>query len=131
MPAGWSVTAPRLGRGYAPVVPHDAPTTPPRPDAVVIRAARTADVRAIRALVAPLAERRVLLNKEAVAYYESVTDFVVAEARGQVVGCGALHVFVGGPRRGAHPGGRRLGARRRSRVGRARAPWSSGPGCSG
>ena len=38
-------------------------------------------------------ERRVLLNKEAVAYYESVTDFVVAEARGQVVGCGALHVL--------------------------------------
>ena len=64
-------------------MPPDVPTTP----------ARTADVRAIRALVAPLAERRVLLNKEAVAYYESVTDFVVAEAYGQVVGCGALHVL--------------------------------------
>ncbi len=84
-------TAP--GRRYAPVVPPDAPTTPVRTDAVVVRAARTADVRAIRALVAPLAEQRVLLNKEAVAYYESVTDFVVAEAHGQVVGCGALHVL--------------------------------------
>jgi len=80
-------------RGYAPVVPPNAPPTPPRTDSVVIRAARTADVRAIRALVAPLAERRVLLNKEAVAYYESVTDFVVAEVDGQVVGCGALHVL--------------------------------------
>ena len=58
-----------------------------------MRAARTSDVRAIRALVAPLAKRRVLLNKEAVAYYESVTDFVVAEVDGRVVGCGALHVL--------------------------------------
>ena len=74
-------------------MPTDAPPhPPPGTDTVAVRAARTADVRAIRALVAPLAERRVLLNKEAVAYYESVTDFVVAEARGQVVGCGALHV---------------------------------------
>ena len=61
--------------------------------APVVRAARTADVRAIRGLVAPLAERRVLLNKEAVAYYESVGDFVVAEVDGRVVGCGALHVL--------------------------------------
>ena len=50
-------------------------------------------MRAIRALVAPLAERRVLLGKEAVAYYESVGDFVVAESAGRVVGCGALHVL--------------------------------------
>ncbi len=34
-----------------------------------------------------------LLDKEAVAYYESVTDFVVAELDGDVVGCGALHVL--------------------------------------
>ena len=34
-----------------------------------------------------------LLDKEAVAYYESVTDFVVAELDGHVVGCGALHVL--------------------------------------
>ncbi len=64
----------------------------PRPP-VTVRPARTADVRAIRALVGPLAERRVLLNKEAVAYYESVGDFVVAELGGRVIGCGALHVL--------------------------------------
>ena len=58
-----------------------------------MRPARTADVREIRALVAPLAARRVLLNKEAVAYYESVGDFVVAEIDGRIVGCGALHVL--------------------------------------
>jgi amino-acid N-acetyltransferase len=64
-----------------------------RPDDLVVRSARTADVRSIRALVSPLAARRVLLNKEAVAYYESVTDFVVAETAGRIVGCGALHVL--------------------------------------
>ncbi|WP_307835969.1 amino-acid N-acetyltransferase [Phycicoccus sonneratiae] len=60
---------------------------------VTVRPARTADVRTIRSLVAPLAERRVLLQKEAVAYYESVGDFTVAEVGGRVVGCGALHVL--------------------------------------
>ena len=47
----------------------------------------------MRALVAPLAAQRVLLQKEAVAYYESVSDFVVAERAGEVVGCGAVHVL--------------------------------------
>ncbi len=60
---------------------------------VTIRPARTADVRSIRALVAPLAERRVLLAKEAVGYYEAVQDFVVAEDPTGLVGCGALHVL--------------------------------------
>jgi amino-acid N-acetyltransferase len=83
----------RAEDGYAPFVPpddhsHHEPASP-----ALVRAARTSDVRAIRALVAPLAERQVLLNKEAVAYYESVSDFVVAEVDGQVVGCGALHVL--------------------------------------
>jgi len=92
-PAADPTRAPRTVRRYAPVVPTDDSQPPAGPDAVVVRPARTSDVRAIRALVAPLAERRVLLNKEAVAYYESVTDFVVAEVDGQVVGCGALHVL--------------------------------------
>jgi amino-acid N-acetyltransferase len=60
---------------------------------VQIRPAVTRDVRAIRTLVAPLAERRVLLQKEAVAYYESVPDFVVAERDGELIGCGAVHVL--------------------------------------
>lgn len=58
-----------------------------------IRRARTADVRAIRALVAPLAQQRVLVAKEAVTYYESVPDFLVAEHDGRIVGCGALHIM--------------------------------------
>lgn len=59
----------------------------------VIRRARTADIRSIRALVAPLAQQRVLVAKEAVTYYENVPDFVVAERDGELVGCGALHVM--------------------------------------
>ena len=93
-------TAPYASRvsTSGPAAPLDAPhplgspePTPKPPYAV--RPARTADVRAIRALVAPLAERRVLLNKEAVAYYESVADFVVAESAGSIIGCGAVHVL--------------------------------------
>ncbi len=58
-----------------------------------LRSARTSDVNAIRGLVAPLAERRVLIAKEAVAYYEGLQEFVVAERDAEVVGCGALHVL--------------------------------------
>ncbi|KGN37661.1 amino-acid N-acetyltransferase [Knoellia subterranea] len=77
---------------------ESAPTSPPLSvttgaDGIRIRPARTADVRAMRALVAPLAEQRVLLQKEAVAYYESVGDFVVAERDGEIIGCGAVHVL--------------------------------------
>lgn len=50
-------------------------------------------MRAIRALVSPLAERRILLQKEAVAYYEATGDFVVAELDDRIVGCGAVHVL--------------------------------------
>ncbi|NHA67150.1 amino-acid N-acetyltransferase [Phycicoccus flavus] len=70
--------------------PHQPP---PLPDGIVIRPARPADVRTVRSLVAPLAESRVLLQKEAVSYYESVRDYVVAEQDGRLVGCGALHVM--------------------------------------
>ena len=59
----------------------------------IIRRARTADVRGIRELVAPLAERRVLVSKEAVTYFESLQEFRVAELDGRIVGCGALHVM--------------------------------------
>jgi amino-acid N-acetyltransferase len=64
------------------------------PTQLLIRPARTQDVPAIRALVEPLAQERVLLQKEAVAYYESIQEFVVAEAPdGSLAGFGALHVI--------------------------------------
>lgn len=65
---------------------------------IVVRPALPADVRAIRDLVTPYAEQRILIAKELVGYFESVQEFQVAEARlpdgrRQVVGCGALHVM--------------------------------------
>jgi amino-acid N-acetyltransferase len=58
-----------------------------------IRRARTSDIRGIRALVTPLAERRILVAKDAVTYYEGVQEFRVAESGDRIVGCGALHVM--------------------------------------
>jgi len=60
---------------------------------ITVRPARTQDMRTIRALVAPWADQRILLQKEAVAYYEATPDFVVAERNGVIVGCGAVHVL--------------------------------------
>ncbi len=62
--------------------------------APTIRPARPADARAIRDLVTPYAEQRILLAKELIGYFEAVQEFVVAEAAdGTLVGCGALHVL--------------------------------------
>ena len=59
-----------------------------------IRRARTSDVAAIRTLIEPLVQERILLGKERVVFYESVQEFRVAEASdGAIVGCGALHVM--------------------------------------
>ncbi len=59
-----------------------------------VRRARTSDVKSIRELVKPLANDRVLLEKEAVAYYENLQEFFVAEDEaGAVIGCGGLHVM--------------------------------------
>ncbi|WP_432541703.1 amino-acid N-acetyltransferase [Kineococcus sp. SYSU DK002] len=68
------------------------PSAATRPD-VVVRPARTGDVRAVRSLVEEYARQRILLGKELITLYEAVQEFVVAEADGRVVGCGALHVL--------------------------------------
>ncbi|HET7524012.1 MAG TPA: amino-acid N-acetyltransferase [Acidimicrobiales bacterium] len=60
---------------------------------IEVRRARAGDVRAIRALVEPLTATRVLVAKDAVAYYESLQQFRVVEDGGRIVGCGALHVM--------------------------------------
>ena len=62
--------------------------------AITVRRARTTDVPAMRALMEPLVDRRILLGKELVTLYEAVQEFQVAvNADGQLVGFGALHVF--------------------------------------
>ncbi|MCB2174235.1 MAG: amino-acid N-acetyltransferase [Actinomycetales bacterium] len=65
------------------------------PDGVYrVRPALPRDVRAIRDLVTPYADQRILLAKELVGYYEAIGDFQVAvDASQRPVGCGALHVM--------------------------------------
>src|SRR3546814_10895554 len=58
-----------------------------------VRPARTADVRVIHDLLEPYVQRRILLGKDLVVLYESVQQFLVAEADGQLIRCGALHVI--------------------------------------
>lgn len=61
---------------------------------IVVRRARTPDVRTIRRLVDTYAGAGPrLLEKATVTLYEDVQEFWVAERAGQVVGCGALHVL--------------------------------------
>lgn len=67
----------------------------PLPDTeVVVRRARTPDVKAIKQLVDTYAGAGPrLLEKATVTLYEDVQEFWVAEHDGVVVGCGALHVL--------------------------------------
>lgn len=65
--------------------------------AIQYRPARPADVRAIAALTQPYVERRILIAKELISYFEDIQEFIVAQdvdAEGKsIVGCGALHVL--------------------------------------
>lgn len=60
---------------------------------LVIRPAKTSDVKAIRKLVDSYAAPGQMLSKETVTLYESVQEFIVAEQDGEIVGCGALHIL--------------------------------------
>ena len=60
---------------------------------IIIRPARTSDIKAIRAIIDEYAASRRLLTKETVTLYESVQEFTVAESSGKIVGCGAVHVL--------------------------------------
>ncbi|HKN53466.1 MAG TPA: amino-acid N-acetyltransferase [Amycolatopsis sp.] len=68
------------------------PSEPAEPAAPIVRRARIADVRKIKALVDADAGR-VLLEKDLVTLYEAVQEFWVAEAGGEVLGAAALHVL--------------------------------------
>ncbi|GAA4923335.1 amino-acid N-acetyltransferase [Actinoplanes utahensis] len=61
---------------------------------MIVRRARTGDIRAIRSLVDTYTGDRRLLSKATVTLYEQVQEFWVAEDEGgRVAGCGALHVM--------------------------------------
>ena len=59
----------------------------------LVRPARSTDVLGIHALLEPLVDQRILLGKDLAVLYGAVQEFVVAEADGQLIGCGALHVM--------------------------------------
>lgn len=59
----------------------------------IVRPARSADIVGIRNLLQPMVEQRILLGKDLAVLYGAVQEFVVAEADGELIGCGALHVF--------------------------------------
>jgi amino-acid N-acetyltransferase len=76
------VARPNIERATVPGVP------------VIVRPARTPDVSQIKRIVDVYSgSGKRLLAKELVELYEDVADFVVADADGEVVGCGALHVL--------------------------------------
>jgi amino-acid N-acetyltransferase len=60
---------------------------------VVLRPARTSDVRAIRGFIDAYSSDGRLLSKATVTLFEDIQEFLVAELDGLVVGCGALHVM--------------------------------------
>jgi amino-acid N-acetyltransferase len=51
------------------------------------------DVERIHAIIRPYAEIGTLLPRTTAELCENVRDFVVAEDDGQVIGCGALHLY--------------------------------------
>ncbi|WP_194784615.1 amino-acid N-acetyltransferase [Actinomyces haliotis] len=88
------------GTGVAAPPAHRAQT--PGARRTVLRQARPADVRAVAELVRPYAERRILVAKDLINYFEDVQEFTVAEGTGTtpdgvpesgIIGCGALHVM--------------------------------------
>jgi len=51
------------------------------------------DVEAIHAIIQPYADKGTLLPRSVAELCENVRDFVVAEYDGEIVGCGALHLY--------------------------------------
>jgi len=57
------------------------------------RSATLPDVEAIHAIIQPYADKGTLLPRSIAELCENVRDFVVAEHNGEIVGCGALHLY--------------------------------------
>ena len=60
---------------------------------VIVRPARTSDVRAIRSFIDAYSPDGRLLSKATVTLFEDIQEFLVAQVDDRVVGCGALHVM--------------------------------------
>ena len=57
-----------------------------------VRPATTDDVPGIKALI-DIYAGKILLEKNLIDIYEALQEYVVVEKDGEIVGCGALHVF--------------------------------------
>jgi amino-acid N-acetyltransferase len=69
-------------------------STPAGQGLFTVRPAHTGDVKGIRAILQPYVDRGVMLGKETVQLFEDIQEFEVAvDPKGNVVGCGALHVM--------------------------------------
>ncbi len=67
--------------------------TPGSALAITYRHARLGDVPALNALIATFAEKKLMLPRTCNELYETVRDFIVAEAEvGGLVGCAAVHI---------------------------------------
>ena len=93
-----------LGRsGAAGRTAPAGPAASALPWRMVLRPARPADARAIAELVRPYSDRRILIPKDLITYFEDIQEFTVAEGTGSldgspertggIIGCGALHVM--------------------------------------
>ncbi len=60
---------------------------------LIVRPAKTSDVKSIRKIVDSFAAPGKMLSKETVTLFESIQEFTVAEKDGVLIGCGALHVL--------------------------------------
>jgi amino-acid N-acetyltransferase len=61
----------------------------------IIRPARVADAERILSMINDYASKQIMLPRSPMSVYEGIRDFIVADADGKVVGCGALHVVWG------------------------------------
>jgi amino-acid N-acetyltransferase len=62
------------------------------PSRVAIRKARMADIEPIFALITLFAGQGRMLPRSRADLYEALRDFVVADLRGRIIGCGALTI---------------------------------------
>jgi amino-acid N-acetyltransferase len=65
---------------------------PPRVRAIAVRKARMGDIEPIYGLITKFSRREAMLPRSRADLYESLRDFVVADHKGRVIGCGALTI---------------------------------------
>jgi amino-acid N-acetyltransferase len=72
---------------------HSVRDDAPAPTRLEIRKARMSDIPALLDLINGYAARGVMLPRTELEISESIRDFLVALADGQLAGCGALHFY--------------------------------------